>query len=188
MINIKQFERPFQDEFQLECHARNVNQEQTHASTAFNVNDVANWLMRSLMIEKFRNFREKRFALNPHICLKKKKERKKFVLSSNKKLSGRHFFFHFLFFFQFSFLFFFFKQTNTAKSCRKERKREKEKSLFHELNKFRNLTNRVFFTLFSLSRLIKYHYMENEIIGFIYIYSFDLLWLVLETDRNCKIN
>lgn len=176
MINIKQFERPFQDEFQLEYHARNVNQEQTHASTAFNVNDVANWLMRSLMIEKFRNFREKRFALNPHICLKKKKERKKFVLSSNKK-SGRHFFFHFLFFFQFSFLsfFFFFKQTNTAKSCRKERKREKEKSLFHELNKFRNLTNRVFFTLFSLSRLIKYHYMENEIIGFIYIYSFDLL-------------
>lgn len=76
MINIKQFERPFQDEFQLECHARNVNQEQTHASTAFNVNDVANWLMRSLMIEKFRNFREKRFALNPHICLKKKKGKK----------------------------------------------------------------------------------------------------------------
>lgn len=125
MINIKQFERPFQDEFQLECHARNVNQEQTHASTAFNVNDVANWLMRSLMIEKFRNFREKRFALNPHICLKKKKERKKFVLSSNKKLSGRHSFFHFLFFFQFSFLSFFFFQTN--EHCQVVQKREEER-------------------------------------------------------------
>lgn len=128
MINIKQFERPFQDEFQLECHARNVNQEQTHASTAFNVNDVANWLMRSLMIEKFRNFREKRFALNPHICLKKKKERKKFVLSSNKKLSGRHFFFHFLFFFQFSFLsFFFFSNKRTLPSRAEKRGREKKR-------------------------------------------------------------
>lgn len=47
---------------------------------------------------------------------------------------------------------------------------EKEKSLFHELNKFRNLTNRVFFTLFSLSRLIKYHCVENEIIGYISIF------------------
>lgn len=177
MINIKQFERPFQDEFQLECHARNVNQEQTHASTAFNVNDVANWLMRSLMIEKFRNFREKRFALNPHVCLKKKKkkERSLFYQATKSYLAVIPFFTSFSFFNLVFSLFFFFKQTNTAKSCRKERKREKEKSLFHELNKFRNLTNRVFFTLFSLSRLIKYHYMENEIIGFIYIYSFDLL-------------
>lgn len=83
----------------FECHARNVNQEQTHASTAFNVNDVANWLMRSLIHDRkiYLEFREKRF--NP--CLKKK--RKKFILSDNKKLSGRHSFFHFLFFFQFSF-------------------------------------------------------------------------------------
>lgn len=71
----------------FECHARNVNQEQTHASTAFNVNDVANWLMRSLIHDRkiYLEFREKRF--NP--CLKKKK-RKKFILSDNKKLSGRH--------------------------------------------------------------------------------------------------
>lgn len=83
----------------FECHARNVNQEQTHASTAFNVNDVANWLMRSLIHDRkiYLKFPEKRF--NP--CLKKK--RKKFILSDNKKLSGRHSFFHFLFFFQFSF-------------------------------------------------------------------------------------
>lgn len=118
MINIKQFERPFQDEFQLECHARNVNQDQTHASTAFNVNDVANWLMHSLIHDRkilkslFRISREK-------ICIKstykKKKKKTKPVLSGNKKLP--HSFFHFLFFFQFSFF-----QTNTAKSCRGEKR------------------------------------------------------------------
>lgn len=125
MINIKQFERPFQDEFQLECHARNVNQEQTHASTAFNVNDVANWLMRSLMIEKFRNFREKRFALNPHICLKKKKKKERSLFyQATKNLAVISFFTSFSFF-NLVFSLFFFFQTN--EHCQVVQKREEER-------------------------------------------------------------
>lgn len=143
----------------FECHARNVNQEQTHASTAFNVNDVANWLMRSLIHDRkiYLKFREKRF--NP--CLKKKKEKSLFYLTTKSYLVVIPFLFSIQFFWN----------KRILLSRAEKRDREKEKSSFHELNKFRNLTNRVFFTLFSLSRLIKYHYMENEIIECIFFRS-----------------
>lgn len=80
----------------FECHARNVNQEQTHASTAFNVNDVANWLMRSLIHDRkiYLEFREKRF--NP--CLKKKKEKSLFYLITKNYLVVIPFFTSFSFF------------------------------------------------------------------------------------------
>lgn len=147
----------------FECHARNVNQEQTHASTAFNVNDVANWLMRSLIHDRkiYLEFREKRF--NP--CLKKKK--KKVYSIWQQKIIWSSFLFSLPFLFSIQF----FWNKRILLSRAEKRDREKEKSSFHELNKFRNLTNRVFFTLFSLSRLIKYHYMENEIIECIFFRS-----------------
>lgn len=123
MINIKQFERPFQDEFQLECHARNVNQDQTHASTAFNVNDVANWLMHSLIHDRkilkslFRISREK-------ICIKstykKKKKRSLFYQATKSYLAVIPFFTSFSFF-----NLVFFKRTLPSRAEEKrDRKRE----------------------------------------------------------------
>lgn len=138
-------DRPFQNEFQLKCHVWDVN----HPQTIHQPHSTSMMLPIGAKLCSFDSYESDLPKISS------RKPAWKIILNAKGRNLKIDLPFFRIFFFSFAFLLSVFPRISDKRTLltfaeqrqkkKRGKKRKKEKSSFCELNKFRNLTNRVFF-------------------------------------------